>query len=279
MNRLQTILQPEARKALGHFSSLLNVRLGFFEPNGTEVCIGGGRPICTYCRELRKTCESECIALDRKMFAKARITETPFHYACHGGLTEAFVPVDLNGKRIGLVMVGQFRAQGQQPPPKAGALWNDYQQRPVFSEQQIEDMLCMLELMVQAFIARHLVISAETDRIQLLLDRIHDHPGRTLTVSEAAAFTARSPSSLAHLFKKLTGRNLRQYQIEVKLNEADRLLKTFPDMPIKEIAGRLGFEDPLYFSRLYKKHRGAPPSVCRQQLSLDSSFEESIIFA
>lgn len=248
---------------LARFSSLLNVRLGFFASDGTEICIGGERPICTYCRMLRETHESDCQALDRKMFQRARQTQHPFSYPCHGGLTEAFVPVDLSGKRIGLMMVGQFRVEGQVPPEGDADRMVAYQCRPVFSKDQVDYMLGMLELMVQSFTDRHLVTSTETDQIQLLLDRMHADPAHTMSVDEAAAFTARSPSSLAHLFKRLTGRSIRQYQIEVKLNEADRLLTTFPKMPVKEIATRLGFEDPLYFSRLYRKHRGIPPTAAR----------------
>lgn len=260
---LQTVLKPEAQKMLGHFSSLLNVRLGFFTPDGTEICIGGGRPICAYCRRLRRNREQICLALDRQMFARARRAKRPFHYACHGGLTEAFVPVDLDGKRIGLVMVGQFRAEGQTPPPDGIDFAEEYNKRPVFSEEQIVDMLKMLELMVQSITDRQLVTRTEFDLIQPLLDRIHAHPEETLTVQDAAALVGRSVSSTAHLFKKLTGRSIRQYQIEHKLEEADRILKHSPDRPIKDIASRLGFDDPLYFSRLYKKYRGSPPSVFR----------------
>jgi AraC family transcriptional regulator of arabinose operon len=85
----------------------------------------------------------------------------------------------------------------------------------------------------------------------------------TLTVRDAAAQIGRSPSSLSHLFKKLTGNGFRQFQITRKIEEADRLLQTFPQMPIKEIAERLGFQDPLYFSRLYRRHRDQSPSAKR----------------
>lgn len=261
---LQAFLRPEAQRMLARFSSLLNVRLGFYSPAGNEICIGGERPVCTYCRVLRQTQDAQCLALDEKMFERARQTKHPFSYPCHGGLTEAFVPVDFAGKRIGLLMVGQFRAEGQVPPDCTAEQKKEYGRRPRFSELQIDDMLRMLELMVQSFTDRQLVTSTELDQIQLLLDRIHADPSKTMTVNEAAAFTCRSPSSLAHVFKKLTGRSIRQYQIEVKLDEADRLLRTFPNMPIKEIADRLGFDDPLYFSRLYRKHRNAPPSSARK---------------
>ena len=250
---------------LARFSSLLNVRIGFFGPDGSEICIGEERPICTFCKMLRAKSENKCFELDKKMFERAKHTSKPFSYPCHGGLTEAFVPVELAGKRIGLIMVGQFRAEEQTAPPNCSeGMLVAYKNRPIFTQKQIEDMLGMVELLVQSFTDRRLVTSADTDQIQLLLDRIHADPAKTITVEEAAIFTCRSPSSIAHLFKDLMGKSLRQYQIETKLNEADRLLRTFPDMQIKEIAERLGFDDPLYFSRLYKKHRKTAPSSARK---------------
>ncbi len=265
---LRAILKPEAQQMLARFSSLLNVRIGFFGPDGSEICIGEERPICTFCKMLRSNDESRCFELDKKMFERAKLANKPFSYPCHGGLTEAFVPVDLAEKRIGLIMVGQFRAEGQTAPPSCSdGMLVAYENRPIFSQKQISDMLGLVELMVQSFVDRQLVTSADTDQIQLLLDRIHENPAKTMTVEEAAIFTCRSPSSIAHLFKNLTGKSIRQYQIEAKLDEADRLLRTFPDMPIKEIAERLGFDDPLYFSRLYRKHRNSPPSATRKRRS------------
>ena len=270
----ETLLQPEAQKMLANFSSLLNVRLGYFTPDGIEVCVGGGRPICTYCRTMRLQCgfDHVCFRLDSKMFAKARRAKHPFSYPCHAGLTEAFIPVDLADRRVGLLMVGQFRKEGQVPPPVTDE-WEVpreeveelYKSVPIFSEQQVEDMLSVLELMVEAITDRHLTHRSEIDLTQPLLDRIHANPAETLSVDEAAAMLGRSPSSLAHLFKDLTGQSVRQYQISRKLFEADRLLHTFPSMPIKEVAHRLGFDDPLYFSRFYRKNRGVPPSSSRER--------------
>jgi AraC family transcriptional regulator of arabinose operon len=101
------------------------------------------------------------------------------------------------------------------------------------------------------------------DVIQPVMDRIDRSPETTLTVRDAAAQIGRSPSSLSHLFKKLTGNGFRQFQITRKIEEVDRLLQTFPQMPIKKIAERLGFQDPLYFSRLYRRHRDQSPSAKR----------------
>lgn len=33
---------------------------------------------------------------------------------------------------------------------------------------------------------------------------------------------------------------------------------------VAEAAAAVGYEDPFYFSRLFRKHMGIPPSACRQ---------------
>ena len=269
--RMEYVLQPELKKMLGHFSSLVNVRIGFFALDGRELCVGLGRPVCGYCRTLRTGfgMENQCLSLDRRMFEAASKSGTPVRYACHAGLTEIILPVQPSGRCIGFIMVGQFRAAEQTLPDfskvrgnpiVSPALRRQYRATPVFSEQQMDDMMHMLRLMVQFMAEHYLVGMNDFDVIRPLIEEIERNPEQTLCIREAAARIGRSPSGLSHLFKKLTGSSFRQFQIERKLDEADRLLQTFPQMPVKEAAHRTGFEDPLYFSRLYRRHRGHSPT-------------------
>ena len=48
-----------------------------------------------------------------------------------------------------------------------------------------------------------------------------------------------------------------------RLREARRLLLT-TTLPVKEVARRCGYEDPLYFSRVFHQHTGQPPLACRE---------------
>jgi AraC-like DNA-binding protein/ligand-binding sensor protein len=267
---LQYVLQPEAQKMLGSFSSLLNVRIAFFSLDGRELFSGLGRSICTYCRLLREETSQDnaCMALDKKMCSKARKESRPVCYTCHGRLTEAVLPVILSGRCIGFLMVGQFRTldknpAGEEPAFSTSALKQSYDQTPGFSKHQVDDMLHMLSLMVDFITGHYLVSMKDFDVIQPLIDAMEENPAQTVSLAEAARQIGRSPSSLSHLFKKLTGKGFRQFQITRKIEEADRLLQTFPQMPVKEISERLGFQDPLYFSRLYRRHRDQSPSAKR----------------
>ncbi|MDC7124758.1 MAG: AraC family transcriptional regulator [Spirochaetales bacterium] len=68
-----------------------------------------------------------------------------------------------------------------------------------------------------------------------------------------------STTYLSEIFKSYTGMTPYQYFINIKINKAKKLLENDSDS-IKEISFRLGFEDQYYFSRLFKKKTGVPPS-------------------
>lgn len=59
------------------------------------------------------------------------------------------------------------------------------------------------------------------------------------------------------LFQEATGLAPKQYLLNLRLNHAKRLLGT---LPIAVVAARVGFDDPFYFSRLFKKKVGVAPT-------------------
>lgn len=60
----------------------------------------------------------------------------------------------------------------------------------------------------------------------------------------------------------LTGRGTKEHVLERVMLEAQRLLR-YTDATVGEIAWRVGFKDPLYFSRAFKRHAGVPPQAYR----------------
>lgn len=64
------------------------------------------------------------------------------------------------------------------------------------------------------------------------------------------------------LFKKETGKTPLDYITEKRMDQAKRLLdmKYTSNISIKHIAALVGFDDPYYFSNVFKKHTGKSPS-------------------
>ncbi len=72
-------------------------------------------------------------------------------------------------------------------------------------------------------------------------------------------------SYLCEAFKKSKGSSIINYHLDLKLTEAKRLLRE-ENIPICDIAERLGFESPEYFSRYFKKRVGHSPGAFRNML-------------
>ena len=90
--------------------------------------------------------------------------------------------------------------------------------------------------------------------------------GRSLAkpppVPELARIAGMSVSGFAHRFKEATGMAPLQYSLRLRLERAESLLRCTP-MTVKEVASELGFDDPFYFSRLFRKRNGAGPASWR----------------
>jgi len=64
-------------------------------------------------------------------------------------------------------------------------------------------------------------------------------------------------------FKQATGQAPGQYFIQLKLNHAKELLSS-TEVSIKSISNKLNFDNPYYFSKLFKKKNGVSPKKWRE---------------
>lgn len=70
------------------------------------------------------------------------------------------------------------------------------------------------------------------------------------------------PSLFYRQFKEYSGQTPLQYIIDIRLQTAKRLLET-TNYSISEISRSVGYDNPLYFSRLFHKHLGISPREYR----------------
>lgn len=100
-------------------------------------------------------------------------------------------------------------------------------------------------------------------RIGALVDYIVDHPTEQFTTESLCRTANLSPSSLRRLFKRYTGKSPGAFIQDLRLMvAARRLLVT--DARISDIAYEVGFEDPNYFSRMFRRNFGASPQEYRR---------------
>lgn len=112
--------------------------------------------------------------------------------------------------------------------------------------------------------------SAETeekdfdDRLLVACKYMTDNLHLPLSVEDVARHTCLSPSRLAHLFSERLGKSVMRWREEQRMQFACHLLR-LSNTPVKQIAAQVGFEDPLYFSRVFRRHTGFSPKSFRER--------------
>lgn len=104
----------------------------------------------------------------------------------------------------------------------------------------------------------HLLALGDTRRISKAIGRLRENFDRPLRIDDIARELGMSVSGFHHHFKSVTAMSPLQFQKQIRLQEARRLMLG-EDLDAASAGFRVGYEDPSYFSRDYKKLFGAPP--------------------
>ena len=90
------------------------------------------------------------------------------------------------------------------------------------------------------------------------LEYIHSHIHEEIAVDQLAQLERMSATAFRTTFKQHTGTAPNDYIIAQKLSAACRLLAQ-TDSSISEVAAAVGYHDPYYFSRIFRKKMGMSP--------------------
>lgn len=278
---IKYIFRNEVQDILDIFTEIFDIRIAFFSTDGTELKVGKRKGLCRYCTLLRTGLgrEQTCLDLDQNMRRRAVEKKTMVHYQCHGGMTEAITPIYIDEDLSGFLMVGQFRTEEKWLSNTIKTQWHKkygtseieeaFEETPYFSKDKAKNILKLFSVLVDHILYRHMVEMHGNKSITPLITYLQSRIEEKLDLAEASRILLQSKSSLSHKFKKMTGKGFKQFQIDFKMDKADQFLRKNPEMTVKEVAHRLGYSDPYYFSRLYKKYRGCSPAAVRKNHNIN----------
>ena len=104
----------------------------------------------------------------------------------------------------------------------------------------------------------HLISAGENRRISKAIETLRENLDRPLRIENIAREVGMSVSGFHHHFKSVTAMSPLQFQKQIRLQEARRLMLS-EDVDAATAGFRVGYGDPSYFSRDYKKQFGEPP--------------------
>ena len=123
-------------------------------------------------------------------------------------------------------------------------------------------------MLVQLRRQQQLQMSREFSQDHILfsevLDYIDRHFDRPLEMGEIADAVGRSPAHLTTLLRRSTGKTLLGWVTDRRMAEARRLLVE-TSVPVAEIATRVGYGSPSYFTRVFGRHVGESPARFRSR--------------
>jgi len=105
----------------------------------------------------------------------------------------------------------------------------------------------------------HLLVSeGDTRRISRAVEQLRENLDQPLKIETMARDLGMSVSGFHYHFKSVTAMSPVQFQKQMRLQEARRMMLG-EHLDVASASFRVGYEDPSYFSRQYKKLFGAPP--------------------
>ena len=99
--------------------------------------------------------------------------------------------------------------------------------------------------------------------VAAVLDELSRRSDQALKLSELSKWSGYSPQHLNRVFRRVLGVTPLQHHAKLRVDRAAQLLRD-EHRTIAAVAQQLGFEDPYYFSRLFKQQMGMSPALFRQ---------------
>ena len=143
----------------------------------------------------------------------------------------------------------------------------EFQTCKVGYRQMLEMNLRQLFLMIQRTRLEKppLVTTAVQQEMDFARQYFHEHYNEPINIEEYAQSRHTSISLFMRNFKKVYGVSPKQYILNIRMNNAQNLLES-TDYTVAEIAAIVGYDNALYFSRIYHKQKGQAPSDYRKKM-------------
>ena len=141
----------------------------------------------------------------------------------------------------------------------------ELQRCPANYEEMLTLLLRHLFILIHRRISKPRVLKDEylDNEMDLAAQYFNDHYHLDIQIEDYAASRGMSVSWFIRSFKQYTHTTPMQYLVSRRITNAQMLLET-TNYNITEIGQLVGYDNPLYFSRIFRKQKGMSPSEYRK---------------
>ena len=125
-------------------------------------------------------------------------------------------------------------------------------------ELKIRELILLLIQSRNGISLHQLLSGIFSESASAISDVVHTHLYSNLSIEDMAKLAGLSLSTFKRMFKKHYGIAPKQYLVQERINKAKKLLRS-SNLSIKEVAYDVGFNDPSYFTRVFKLKEGVSP--------------------
>ncbi|SES11658.1 response regulator transcription factor [Salipaludibacillus aurantiacus] len=145
-----------------------------------------------------------------------------------------------------------------------------YPQIPFLGAYSKEEMLSRFEKWIRTCAEERKALSHQKTT-SVLIEKVRmylkeHYADQDLSLQKISDVAGVTPNYLTQEFRKVTGSSCMQYVTEIRMDKAKKLLRE-TDKKIYEIAERVGYDNPYYFSNAFKKNVGKNPSKYKSESS------------
>ncbi|MDE7059908.1 MAG: AraC family transcriptional regulator [Lachnospiraceae bacterium] len=248
----------KARQTYHHFQEILE--LNFYGPIGqldiSSLTIASEVPMLSY-----KELTSEILSIptsSRFAYASQRLAE--LLELCH---QQHVMPSRVIQYFVRFLGELEYRTYGVSSAAHDQIADSTDSMRKALTEEELrKDLHNALQSILapeQSCSTQPLEYSLEVTQALSYIQTSYQHKISLTSVSEHVGL---SSGYLCRIFKEETGLSINAYINNLRMTKAGELLKD-KNSYIKEVAAAVGFEDQLYFSRLFKRYYGITPSEYR----------------
>lgn len=141
---------------------------------------------------------------------------------------------------------------------EAGSGWKERVRMQLSFPQIKHDLLQMTEDCLNRI--RTLRTDSGCRPVDMVKRWIEEHYSEQMELNALAQMVYLTPSYLSKLFRSETGMTITDFVIEVRMAKAKELLRSGAEYKTYEIGMRVGYPDPAYFNKLFKRMVGVTPN-------------------